>query len=228
MPLEYPSFGNFIGLRGTRAMGTLGVKFHRSISATAVAVGLSLATGMGAVVLTASPAVAQTTLGADQIAAIQSSLQTALAAARSDEERQQAIASAIQSAIAIYGNGASGAITSVVMATAEASGVSATAIGTGVAQASAALAAKNNLAVASAIATTMANEGNAGERSAYQTASISLGYSNLASIAGGSPSVTGGTGAGGIGTGGTGGGFTGGGAAGGGGGGCLNPSCTHL
>jgi hypothetical protein len=154
-------------------------------------------------------------------------LRSALATVPTDEARQQAIAAAIQSAVSLYGAGASSAITSVVMTTAEGAGVSATAIGTGLAQASAALAARNNLAAANAIATAMANEGNAGERSAYQTASITLGYSNLAAIAGGSPSVTGGTGAGGIGAGGTGGGFTGGGAAGG-GGGCLNPSCTHL
>jgi hypothetical protein len=214
-------------------MGTLKTNFRRSISATAIAIGLSVATGLGVVVVTAVPAAAQTTLRADQIAAIQSSLQLALKAARSEEARAQAIASAIESAISIYGVGATSAITSVVMTTSEAAGVTPTVIGTGLAQASAREATNNNLTAATAIAATIANEGNISERSAYQTTSISLGYTNLASIAAGSPMVTGGVtggtgGGGGIGTGGIGGGFTGGGAAGGGGGGCLNPSCTHL
>ena len=83
------------------------------------------------------------------------------------------------------------------------------------------------MAAATAIARTVANEGKSGEILAFQASATSLGYANLASIAGSGGTPTGETGGGGGGGGGlTGGSFGGGG--GGGGGGCLNPSCTAL
>ena len=200
-----------------------------SVSAAVIATGLCVGAGLATVVMTAMPASAQVTLSAEQVAAIQTSLRAALQAAQTDAAKQAAIAQAAQTAVALYGAGAAGAITSAVMDTAEAAGVAPSLIGTGLAQASAALA-TTNVAAASAIATTVANEGNAGERGAYQVAATGLGYANLASIAGQGATVTGSTGGGqgGIGAGGTGGGFTAGGAVGGGGGGCLTPSCSSL
>lgn len=211
-----------------RVLGKL--KLTGSVSAAVIATGLSLAAGVATVAMTAMPAVAQTALSGEQIAAVQSSLKAALAAAQTDAAKEAAISQAIQAAVALYGTGSAASVTSVVLQTTEVAGVSPSVIGTGLAQASAALA-PTNMTAASAIATTVANEGNASERGSYQTASSGLGYANLASIAGAGPTATGGvTGGaqGGIGLGGLGGGFTGGGAAGGGGGGCLNPSCTKV
>jgi hypothetical protein len=187
------------------------------------------ALGFGCVVILAVPAVAQALLSADQIAAIQSSLRTVLSSARGDTALEAAIANAEQSAFTLYGAAASGAITSVVMDTAEKSNVGLCTIGKGLAQAATSIA-PANLISANTIATTIANEGQALERSCFQTAANEKGFASLASIAGQSPSATGGTGGatGGIGQGGLGGGFTAGGVVGGGGGGCLNPSCTSL
>ena len=209
-----------------RVLGKL--KLANSVSAAVIAAGLSLAAGVATVAMTAMPAMAQSTLSAEQVAAIQSSLTSALQAAQTDAAKEAAIAQAIETAVGQYGGGAASAITSAVMETAQVAGVNSSLIGTGLAQASATLA-PTNVAAANSVASTVANEGNAGERGSYQTASNSLGYSNLASIAGQGATVTGGTtgGTGGIGAGGTGGGATGGGATGG-GGGCLNPSCTAL
>jgi hypothetical protein len=201
--------------------------FARSIAAGAFTIGLGFGCATLGVLATTTPAYAQATLSATQIAAIQSSLQAALRTATTDAAKEAAIAQAIQSALGLYGGDTAASVTSVVMQTAELAGVSTGVIGTGIAQASAKVA-TTNVAAANSIATTIANEGDAAMRSSYQTASISLGYTNLASIAAQGPTVTGGVGAGGIGAGGVGGGATGGGAAGGGGGGCLNPSCTRL
>jgi hypothetical protein len=106
-------------------------------------------------------------------------------------------------------------------------GVSQNLIGVGLADAAAAESV-TNVSAATAIATTVANEGRSGEILAFQASATSLGYANLASIAGSGGTPTGETGGGG---GGGGGGLTGGsfgGGGGGGGGGCLNPSCTKL
>ena len=202
------------------------LKFAKSLSAAVMAMGLSLAAGAATVLMTAVPAAAQVTLSAEQTAAIQSSLRDALRAAQTDEAKEAAISQAIQTAVALYGSGTASSITSVVMQTAEEAGIAPALIGTGLAQASAALAA-TNMTAASSIASTVANEGNALERSSYQTASTGLGYANLASIAAAGPTVTGGTGStvvGGAITG-LGGSLTGGSTS---GGGCLNPSCTKL
>jgi hypothetical protein len=186
------------------------------------------ALGFGCVVILAAPAVAQAVLGADQIAAIQASLKNALKGAQSGTAIEAVIANAAQSAIALYGSASTGAITSVVMTTAQGSDVGMCAIGNGLAQAATAIA-PTNLNVANTMATTVANLGESVERSCFQTAASNKGFTNLAALAGQDPSVTGATGAtGGVGQGALGSGFTGGGTAGAAGGGCLNPSCTSL
>lgn len=208
--------------------------FANSVAAGVLAAGLGVsAAAMGFVVM-AAPAYAQALLSAAQIEAIQSSLKSALRTATTDPAKEGVIAQSIPGAVALYSSGTAGPITSVIMLTAEGQGVAPCVIGNGIAQASANLAG-SNLAAANAIAATMANEGNAAMRTCYQTASLKLGYANLAAVAGQEPAVTGGTtggagggGQGGVGLGALGGGATGGGAVGGGGGGCLNPSCTKL
>lgn len=195
------------------------LKLANSVSAAIIATGVCLA-GFVAV-----PAVAQVVLGADQIAAIQASLRTALLAAKGDAAVEAAIANAEQSAITLYGPTSASSVTSIVLSAAENASVGQCTIGRGLGAAAASLA-PTNVTGASGVATTVANEGGTLERSCFQTATTSLGYANLASIAGGEPTATGGTG--GVGLGGLGGGFTGGGVAGGGGGGCLNPSCTRI
>jgi hypothetical protein len=206
------------------------LQLARSASAAVLAAGLGMSVGLGAVVFTATPAMAQTTLTAAQMSAIRTSLTSALASARSEAAIKMAISSVVQSAISLYGAGAAGAITSIVMDIAEQAGISPNLIGVGLAQAAAALA-RTNVMAANSIATTVANEGQTGEISSFQTAANALGNTNLASLAGQSAVATGETGGGGApaggGQGGIGGGFAGGGA-GSGGGGCLNPSCTHL
>lgn len=207
------------------------LRVFNCISAGVVAAGLGLSVGVGAAVFTATPAMAQAGLSAAQITAIKNALNAALASAHDDAAIEAAISSVVQSSIALYGSGAAGAIASTVMDLAEQAGVSPSLIGTGLAQAAAAVA-PTNVAAANSIASTVANEGQAGEVSSFQTAANGLGFSNLASLAGQSAVVTGETGggapAGGGAGGGLGGSFAGGGAGGGGGGGCLNPSCTSL
>jgi hypothetical protein len=208
-------------------------RFSNGVSAMVLATGMSFAAGVGTLVLVAAPAMAQTTLSSDQVAAIHSQLQAALAAATTADGKQAAISQAVQTAVGLYGAGATSAITAAVIQTAEGAGVDNFSIGRGLALASAGLISSNNMVAANTIASTVSNEANQGEITGYTQTVTSLGYSNLASIAGSSPTVSGGTtggtgGQGGIGLGGTGGGATGGGAGGGGGGGCLNPSCTSL
>jgi hypothetical protein len=141
---------------------------------------------------------------------------------------ETAIAQAVEYGIAQYGSGATAAITSAIMNYAEHAGISPNVIGAGLAEAAAKIAA-TNASAASAIASTVANEGLPCEVWAFQSTAASLGYSNGASTAGCAPTPTGETGGGGGGGGltGGGGGFPPGGG-GGGGGGCLNPSCTKL
>lgn len=178
--------------------------------------------------LVSTPAWAQTTITADELSAIQASLSTALQHATTDAEKEAAISQALQAAINQYGSGAAGAITSAVMNVAEQAGVSYTVIGTALARAAGAMAG-TNYAAASSIATTLANEGKTAEIVAFQSTTTSLGYTNLASLAGAGATPTGEIGGGGgLTGGGIGGGFTGGAGGGGGGGGCLNPSCTRL
>lgn len=202
------------------------MKILKALNASVSATVLCAVLGMGgALVLTSTAAYAQTTLTAGQLSAIQTSLASAIAAANGDPTlTETAISNAIQNAIAAYGSGAAGAITAAVLTDAEADGASQSVIGTGVAEAAAAES-PTNATAASAIATTVANEGKSGEVTAFETTSTSLGYSNLASLAGGTPSPTGGTTGGSL-TGNAGNGFTSGGGSGG--GGCLNPSCTSL
>ncbi len=211
---------SFVGV-DMKKVGRLG----SHLSAAILAVTLSVPVAVGAIALVSTPAFAQTALTGVQISAIQTSLTAALQAAHGDRVAiEAAISQAVQNAIALYGTDATAAITSAIMSMAEQAGVSQDAIGAGLAQAAAAESA-TNVAAATAIARTVANEGKSGEILAFQARATSLGYANLASIAGSGATPTGETGSGG------GGGLAGGsfgGGAGGGGGGCLNPSCTAL
>jgi len=200
-------------------------KLVNSVSAAVITTLLNVTFGVGSVIATAAPALAQAaTLTAEQIAAVQSQLQTALAAASTDADKQAAIAQTIEAAVNLYGAAVAGPIASAVMEAAEAAGVSPTVIGAAFAQASVAFAQGNNLVAANAVASTIGAEGNATERSSFQSAATSLGYATLASLAGGSPvvtgAITGGTGAG-NGTSNT--GNTTSTPS-----GCVNPSCTSL
>jgi hypothetical protein len=207
-------------------------KLASSVSAAAFATVL----GTAGVCLMAgaamSPAIAQTvTLSAEQVDAIQQALTAALANAHDDAAIEGAISQAIQTAIATYGAGATTAITSAVMDAAEGAQISPVVIGIGLAQASVALESTNNAGAANSIALAVANEGNTGERTGYQTTVTNLGYPSLAATAGTTPGASeGGQQGGGSGeeTGGDGGTTGGGGPGGGSGGGCLNPSCTNL
>ena len=202
-------------------------------SAAVFAVVLGMPVAVGALALVSTPAYAQTTLSSTQISAIQSSLTAALQGAHCDRTAiEAAISQAVQNAIALYGSDSTAAITSAIMSYAErADGcVSPDAIGDGLAQAAAAESVVN-MSAATAIARTVANEGNSGEILAFQSMATSLGYSNLASIAGSGATPTREFGGGGLTGGGLGNAFSGGfpgGSGGGGGGGCLNPSCTKL
>ncbi|MGA7676567.1 MAG: hypothetical protein WCA78_16160 [Rhizomicrobium sp.] len=213
------------------------LRLGTNVSAAVLSAVLGMSAATGTLVLTSTPAYAQTTLDSTQLSAIQASLVSSLQSAHCNSVAvEAAISQAIQNAIAIYGRDATAAITSAIMSYAEQAGgcVSSDAIGGGLAMA-AAVESATNVSVASTIASTVANEGKSGEILAFQSTATSLGYSNLASIAGSSPTATGTTGglAGGGLTGGGNlgnsfsGGFSGGGG-GGGGGGCLNPSCTKL
>ncbi|MEJ0041072.1 MAG: hypothetical protein WDM81_02050 [Rhizomicrobium sp.] len=170
-----------------------------------------------------TPAFAAISLTVEQTSTLQTSLTAAIQAANGDPAAiEAAISTAVQNAIATYGTDAAASITSAVLTIAESAGATATEIGTGLGQASAAIAPTSTTA-ASAIASTLANEGKSDEVVAYQSTTTLLGYSNLASVAGNTPS-----------TGQTGGnvnGVNGGNNLAGGspsGGGCLNPSCTSL
>lgn len=172
-----------------------------------------------------SPAFAAISLTTSETSSLQTSLTASIKAANGDPAAiEAAIAQAVENAITTYGPDAAGSITSAVLTIAESAGATGAEIGTGLAQASASEA-PNNLAAASAIASTLSNEGKSTEVAAYETTADGLGYSNLASIAGASPSTLGETG-GNVG-GSSGNGFTNSGS-GGSGGGCLNPSCTSL
>ncbi|MDE2185025.1 MAG: hypothetical protein KGJ78_18585 [Alphaproteobacteria bacterium] len=208
-----------------------GLRLGTSVSAAVLSAVLGMSAAGGALVLTSTAAYAQTALDSTQLSAIQTALTTALQNAHGDSTAiQAAISTALQNAISIYGSDAAGSITSAIMTDAELAGVSPSDTGAGLAQAAAAVAA-TNAGAAATIASTVANGGNASEVVAFQSTATSLGYTNLASIAGsGSTGATGAVG-GGLTGGGFGnvfsGGFSGGGG-GGGGGGCLNPSCTKL
>ncbi len=191
------------------------------LSAALVSATVSVAT-----VATISPAVAAISLTTSQTASLQTSLTAAILAANGNQAAiEAAIAQATENAIAMYGLDAAGSIASAVLSIAESAGATGTEIGDALGQASA-FEASTSITAANAIASTIANEGKSDEVAAYETTATSLGYSSLASIAGGTPAPVGESGGGGLG--GIGGsGFTSGGA-GGGGGGCLNPSCTSL
>lgn len=143
--------------------------------------------GGGAMFVMTPSAFAQTTavaLNADQLATLKASLTTEVQAAHGDAQAViNAIAYTIISAIGQYGSGSAGSVASAILADAEALGLPADEIGAGLAHASAQLAATDS-AAAQAIATTMANEGNAQEIASYQSTATALGYANLASIAG--------------------------------------------
>jgi hypothetical protein len=211
------------------------LRLGTNVSAAVLSAVLGMSAATGTLVLTSTPAYAQTTLDSTQLSAIQTSLTTALQTANGNSVAiEAAISTALQNAISLYGSGATSSITSAIMSYAEQAGIPPDEIGAGLAQ-GAAVESATNVSVASTIASTVANEGKSGEILAFQSTATSLGYSNLASIAGSSPTATGTTGglAGGGLTGGGNlgnsfsGGFSGGGG-GGGGGGCLNPSCTKL
>lgn len=199
-----------------KVLGTL--KISNRLSALIVVAGVA-----------AVPALAQSALSAEQIAAIEASLRTALqsAAGQGTEAVEAAISSAEQNAISLYGAGNTSSITSTIIQTSELQSVDQCAIGRGLAKAAGGLAV-TNVSSAQAVAGSLSNEGGAMERTCFKTALQNAGYTQLAALADQSPTVTGGTGGqGGVGLGGQGGGFAGGNPAGG-GGGCLNPSCTKL
>jgi hypothetical protein len=193
-----------------------------------VARSLGLALLLSAAVPMVGSAFAAIPLTNAQSASMQTSLQAAITAANGDAAAiEAAIAQAVENAVAADGDDAAGSITSLILASAEADGATLSEIGHAMAQASASLSSSGHGAAARAIATTLSNEGKTDEIVAYQGTVTSLGYRNLAALAGSSATVTGETG-GNVGTSfNTGGGFTGG-TGGGGGGGCLNPSCTKL
>lgn len=195
---------------------------HSRSRVAAVAFGLALLGGVSI------PAYASINLTTSETSSLQTSLTAAIAAANGNAAAvEAAIAKAVEEAVATYGADAAGSITSSVISIAEGAGANGTEVGMGLAQASAQLETTNPSA-AQAIASTLSNEGKTDEILAYQDSVTSLGYSQLASLAGQSATPTGETGGNAGGGGGaTGGGFTGG-TGGGGGGGCLNPSCTKL
>ncbi len=204
--------------------------FLKSLRAGAASLALSVALVGSSVCVTEfamiAPAFAATVLTTDQTTSIQTSLTAAIQAANGDPTAiELAISTAAQNALATYGYDAAASITSAILTIAESAGANSTEIGTGLGQASATVAATNTTA-ASAIASTLANEGKSDEVTAYQSTTTSLGYSSLASTAGGTPSTsqTGGNLSGGSNNGGN----TSSNGSGGSGGGCLNPSCTSL
>ncbi|MEJ0027278.1 MAG: hypothetical protein WDN01_14735 [Rhizomicrobium sp.] len=170
-----------------------------------------------------TPAFAAVSLTVEQTSSLQTSLTAAIQAANGDPAAiEAAISKSVQDAIATYGTDAAASITSAVLTIAESAGATASEIGAGLGQASAAIAPTSTTA-ASAIASTLANEGKTDEVASYQSTTTSLGYSNLASVAGKTPSTSE--------TGGNLNGISGGRNLAGGtpsGGGCLNPSCTSL
>jgi hypothetical protein len=211
-------------------------RWQESVCATLVAGILSLPLGVGAVTLTSAPAYAQTALSLSQASAIEASLTAAIQAAKGDPTLiEAAISQALVNGISLYGPDAASAVTAAVMTAAEDAHVSQFEIGAGLADGAATIA-STNLTAAQTIASTVANEGRSGEIRSFESTSTSLGYSNLASLAGAGATTTGetgGTAGGGLTGGGNlgnafSGGFNGGGGGAGGGGGCLNPSCTKL
>ncbi len=199
-----------------------------AVSLRAVAISLALA-GSGAMLVSASASYAQTAatvvLTAEQTAALGDSLKSAITAAQGDSAAiAQAIVNSLTTAVATYGSGAAGSITSAIIDICEAAGISASVIGNAIAQAAAILS-TTDTAAASAVASMVASEGNADEITAFATEATALGYANLALLANGppvaalpgtpsskgAPALFGSTSG------------SGGGTA-----GCLNPSCTSL
>lgn len=192
------------------------LKFSNNVCALVIGAGL-----------VAVPALAQASLTAEQLAAVESSLRVALQSALSQGTAaiESAISNAELSAISLYGAGNTPGITSAVIQYSEKQSVDQCTIGRGLAKAAGGLA-TTDMTSAQAVAGTLANEGAAMERSCFKTAMEQAGYTQLAALADESPTVTGGTGqAGGAGIGA---GIGGAGASATGGGGCLNPSCTSL
>ena len=166
------------------------LRLNASVSASVLSAVLGMSAVGGSLVLTSTAAYAQTTLSADQLSALQTSLATAITAANGDPAAiEAAISTAIQNAVTTYGSDAAGSITSAVLTDAEADGVPQSVIGNGVAQAAAAIS-PTNASAALSIASTVANKGKSGEITAFQTEATSLGYTNLASAAGGTPTPT--------------------------------------
>src|ERR1700749_1042399 len=99
----------------------------KSVRAGASSVGLSAAllsasVGVGGIA-TISPAFAAIALTTTQTASLPASLAAAIQAANGDPAAiEAAISQAVQNAIAVYGPGAAGSITSVVLTTAESAG----------------------------------------------------------------------------------------------------------
>lgn len=169
-----------------------------AVTAALLASGLSLPAAQAAP--TAANECLPSSLTADQVGAIEyqlaAALQTAqgfkhMAALQSSSLPQktggipveQVVAQAELNAVSQYGGDLAGSITSAVLTGAEQQGIPAAAIGKGLAQAAAAEAASNS-AVAVAIASTVAREGKSGEIAAFQATATTLGYANLAAIAG--------------------------------------------
>jgi hypothetical protein len=208
---------------------TLTTVFAKRVRAIALGTTLAVTSLGSAAFVFSEPAFAATVLSVDATSSLTASLTAAIQAAHGNPSAiEAAISDAVQNAIALYGADAAASITSAVMSISESAGATGEEIGVGLGNASASIAGTKPGA-ANAIAATLANEGKAGEISAFQTVTSSQGYSNLASIAGGSPGATGefgGNSGGGL-SGNSGSNFTGGGS-GGSGGGCLNESCTSL
>jgi hypothetical protein len=173
------------------------------VAALAALLGFSATTG---VAMVSTPAQAQTTLSPMQISKIRSSLVFAIGAAHgNDAVISAAIADAVSNILAQYGYDAAGSVTSAVIATAEQMGVSGDAVGKGLAQTAARIAASrycDPLAyranyctrVGQSIALALANDGKVTEIAAFQSASMSLGQTQLASLAGRGSTPTGDTG----------------------------------
>ena len=129
------------------------------------------------------PAWAQASVTADELSAIQVSLSTTLQHATTDQEREAAISDTLRAAIIQYGPGSAATVTSAVMNAAEQADVLDAVIGTALARTAAAMAPANYEA-ASSIATTVANEGRAAQITTFQSTMASLGYADIASLAG--------------------------------------------
>lgn len=208
----------------------------RSVTGRALVVALGLSVSAVALILT-GPVAAQTALSSSQLATVQVSLNAALKAAGNNPAAiKAAIAGQLQQDIATYGAADASVLTSALITLAEQDGVPPGLLGAGLAQAAVNIGGACTTTgqtlgtVGSAIASTLANVGNQVEIVSFESTSTSLGCTQLASIAGSSPTVgTGSTGSTGNANGGLSGSFSGSFSGGpGNNGGCLTPSCTSL